>query len=114
MQARVRGDKGAENNYILKYTQQKQGYKGVYIQGPSVHNQRIERLHYDTRHCFLNHFIDLFLHMEEHWLLDRANKVDIYALQFVFVPRIQKSLTEFKVGWNHHQLSTNHPIKFGC
>ena len=44
--------------------------------------------------------------MEEHELLDQANKVDIYALQFVFVPRIQKSLNEFKEGWNHHQLST--------
>ena len=43
--ARVRGDKGAENNYILKYMQQKQGYNGVHIQGPSVNNQRIERLH---------------------------------------------------------------------
>ena len=42
---RVRGDKGAENNYILKYVQQKQGYNEVHIQGPSVNNQRIERLH---------------------------------------------------------------------
>ena len=44
--------------------------------------------------------------MKEHELFDRANKVDIYALQFVFVPRIQKSLNEFKEGWNNHQLST--------
>ena len=44
--------------------------------------------------------------MEEHELLDRAHKVDIYALQFVFVPRIQNSLNEFKEGWNYHQLST--------
>ena len=102
--ARVRGDKGAENNYILQYMQQKQGYKGAYIQGLSVHNQCIERLHYDTTRCVLSHFIDIFLYMEEHELLDRANKVDIYALQFMFVPRIQKSLNEFKERWNHHQL----------
>ena len=44
--------------------------------------------------------------MEEHELLNRANKVDIYALQFVLVRRIKKSLNEFKEGWNHQQLST--------
>ena len=58
--ARVRGDKGAENNSILKYMQQRQGCKGAYIQGPSVHNQRIEGLHYDTTHCVLSHFIGIF------------------------------------------------------
>ena len=103
--ARVRGNNGEENNSILKYMQQKQGYKGAYIQGPSVHNQRMERLHYDTTHCVLSHFIDIFLFMEEHELLDRANKIDIYAVQFVFVPRIQNSLNEFKEGWKNHQLS---------
>ena len=89
MQARVRGDKGAKNNSILKYIQQKQGYKGACIRRPSVHNRLIEGLHYDTTHCVLSHFIDIFLYMEDHELLDRGNKVDIYALQFVFVPRIK-------------------------
>ena len=36
--ARVRGDRGAKNNSILKYMQQKEGYKAAYIQRPSVHN----------------------------------------------------------------------------
>ena len=103
--ARVRGNSGEENNSILKYMQQKQGYKRAYTQGPSVHNQRMERLHYDTTHCVLSHFIDIFLFMEEHELLDRANKIDIYAVQSVFVPRIQNSLNEFKEGWKNHQLS---------
>ena len=54
--ARVIGDRGAENNHILKYIQQKQGYKGPYIQGLSVHNQRIERLHYDTHRLYSKSF----------------------------------------------------------
>ena len=89
MQARVRGDKGAKNNSILKYMQQKQGYKRAYIQRPSVHKQLIEGLHYDTTHCVLSHFIDIFLYMEEHELLDRANEVDIYALQFVLFQELK-------------------------
>ena len=89
MQARVRGDKGAKNNSILKHMQQKQGYKGVYIRRPSVHNRLIEGLHYDTTHSVLSHFIDIFLYMEEHELLDRANEVDIYALQFVLFQELK-------------------------
>ena len=104
--ARVRGDKGGENTGILNFMREKQGYDGAYIQGPSVHNQRIERLHYDTTHCVLSHFIDLFKYLEEHSLLARDNLTDLFALQFVYVPRIQQSLDNFKEGWNHHQLST--------
>ena len=89
MQARVRGDKGAKNNSILKHMQQKQGYKGAYIRRPSVHNRLIEGLHYDTTHSVLSHFIDIFLYMEEHELLDRANEVDIYALQFVLFQELK-------------------------
>lgn len=44
-----------ENVLIMKHMRSKQGYDGAYIQGPSLHNQRIERLYYDTTHCALSH-----------------------------------------------------------
>eukprot|EP00111_Clytia_hemisphaerica_P023888 TCONS_00070358-protein len=106
--ARVRGDRGGENVRILEYMRQNQGYEGAYIQGTSVHNQRIERLHYDTTHCVLAHFIDLFKYMEENGLLQRELNIDRFALHFVFLPRIQNSLNQFQEGWNHHKLSTEH------
>uniref|UniRef100_A0A7M5TT23 Integrase catalytic domain-containing protein n=1 Tax=Clytia hemisphaerica TaxID=252671 RepID=A0A7M5TT23_9CNID len=104
--ARVRGDRGGENVQIMRYMREKQGYEGAYIQGKSVHNQRIERLHYDTTHCVLVYFIDLFKFMEEIGCLRKDNDVDRFVLHFVYVPRIQKSLDEFQEGWNHHKLST--------
>ena len=104
--ARVRGDKGGENVDILRFMREQQGCGGAYIQGPSVHNQRIERLHYDTTHCVLSHFIDIFKYLEENEIMKRDDVVDLFAIQFVFVPRIQKSLNEFQEAWNHHQLST--------
>ena len=103
--ARVRGDHGTENNGIEKFMNEQRGDSG-YLRGPSVHNQRIERLHYDTKHCVLSHFINLFKFMEESELLDRCQEPDIFALHFVFLPRIQKSLDAFKNAWKEHPMST--------
>ena len=104
--ARVRGDNGSENSALAIFMRTTQGYQGAYIQGPSVHNQRIERLHYDTTHCVLSLFINLFIFMESSLILDRNNYIDIFCLHVVFLPRIQRALDEFKDGWNHHPLST--------
>ena len=105
---RVRGDYGSENNGIENYMLQNGCSQRAYIRGPSVHNQRIERLHYDTTHCALAHFIDLFIFIEDHEILDPSNPLDMFALHFTYLPRIQYSLNEFREGWNHHPMSTEH------
>ena len=48
--ARVRGDFGTENTDLASFMKPSfiHGSLYAYIQGPSVHKQRIERLHYDT------------------------------------------------------------------
>ena len=101
--SRVRGDFGGENVRIADFINHN---GGVYIRGPSVHNQRIERLHYDTTHCVLSHFIDLFIFMEENSILQRNDLIHLFSLQFVHLPRIQFALDEFREGWNHHPVST--------
>ena len=104
--AKVRGDFGTENTNLASFMRSAQGYEGAYIKGPSVHNQRIERLHYNTTNCVLSLFINLFLFMENIFIFDRTNFIDIFCIHKIFLPRIQRVLDEFRDGWNHHPSST--------
>lgn len=46
--------------------------------------------------------------MEQCDLLDQLNEKHIYALHYVFIPRINKALDLFMHGWNHHRIRTAH------
>ena len=46
--------------------------------------------------------------MESQGTLDPINERDLYALHYVFSPRINKSLRTFQEGWNHHGIRTEH------
>ena len=58
--------------------------------------------------------------MEDQGILDPVNERDLYALQYVFLPRVNQSLSNFKEGWNHHGIRTEHNMTpyqlftFGC
>lgn len=43
--------------------------------------------------------------MESTGLLNPLDSVHLYALHFVFLPRINKALNDFISGWNKHTLS---------
>uniref|UniRef100_A0A7M5UAN7 Integrase core domain-containing protein n=1 Tax=Clytia hemisphaerica TaxID=252671 RepID=A0A7M5UAN7_9CNID len=83
---------GLENNPVLT--------------GRSVHNQRIERLWLDVKLKVNCIFIDLFRNFEENGLLDPANEVHLFALQYIFCPSINKKLQEFMSSWNNHPIRT--------
>ena len=79
------------------------------IVGSSTHSQRIERLWRDMHKSVTVLFYKLFYYMEGEKLVDPLNKLHMWFLQYVFIPRINKALTEFVFCWNNHSIRTaNH------
>ena len=76
------------------------------ITGNSIHNQRIERLWRDLHRAVIQLFYRLFYHLEHLTLLDPNNNIDIYALQYVYLPRLNMCIEEFRNGWNSHGIRT--------
>lgn len=109
--SRVRADDGGENIAVGDLMIQYRGDgRGTFITGPSVQNTRIERLWHEVVHCILYMFKNIFLHLEQIGLLSRNNDVDLFALHFVYTPRINNALSQFIETFNNHGLSTEHGL----
>ena len=78
------------------------------IVGSSVHNQRIERLWKDMHKCVTSLYYRLFYFMEQNDLLHPLNEKHLFALHYIYIPRINRALTLFMNGWNHHPIRTAH------
>ncbi|KAJ3651927.1 hypothetical protein Zmor_017931 [Zophobas morio] len=105
--SRCRGDHGTENVLVAQYMLAHRGLnRGSFITGRSVHNQRIERLWAEVNRTVSKQFKELFITMEQNDVLDELNELDLFALHYIFIPRIQKSLDEFVNQWNNHSLCT--------
>ena len=104
---RLRTDKGGENVDMWRHMVAIRGEDtNAYIAGSSVHNCRIERLWRDVRSSVVSTYATVFKQLEISGVLDVENDTDLFCLQYVFIPRINKSLDAFREGWNHHSLST--------
>ena len=78
------------------------------IVGASVHNQRMEQLWRDMHKCVTSLFYRLFYFMEQHDLINPMDEMHLFALHYVFLPRINRSLAQFVDSWNHHPIRTAH------
>lgn len=78
------------------------------ITGPSVHNQRIERLWRDIYSGVLSYYYNLFYFMEDEGILDPLNDIHIAALHYVFLYKINEKLQLWREAWAGHRLRTAH------
>ena len=94
-----------ENIGVARLLLDKSGPENVaYLNGLSVHNQRIERLCRDVVTYIVQHFRDLLEFMESIGILDPLSK--LFALHLVYQPRVDKALKDFISFWNNHKLRT--------
>ena len=105
--SRIRCDQGRENVQVVRHMLHHCGIeRRSVLVGSSVHNQRIERLWRDFHCCATQLFYRMFYYMEYHDILDPVNEKHMFALHYVFLPRINKAIEDFKNAWNHHGVRT--------
>ena len=105
--SRIRVDHGGENNLICTLMELLRGAdRGSAIRGKSTNNQKIERAWVDVWNGATNIYYDIFSFLETRGSLDVENERQMWALLYVFLPRLNRELKSFQGQWNHHKIRT--------
>ena len=62
----------------------------------------------DMHRCVCELYYRLFYHLENSDLLDPTQEIHLYSLHYIYLPRINRSLSSFREAWNHHRIRTEH------
>ena len=79
--------------------------RGCFITGRLMHNQRIERLWHDVHQCATQLFYRLFYYLEDDGTYGSI-ELHIFALYYIYLPRVNETLQGFVDGWNNHKVRT--------
>ena len=106
---RVRCDQGTENHevalHMLKnwWFIQKQCHDWQFY--PQSEIRKVMDGHAQNCH---NTILSFILFLEIHSLLDSLNEVHLFALSYIYLPRINSVLNVFTEEWNHHGIREAH------
>ena len=104
--SRIRTDRGGDNIDVAQYMLDHRGLnRGSVLVGSLVHNQRIEHMWKDLYEAVTQVYYRLFYHMERMGLLNPLSDEHLFALHYVYLPRINAAITMFVNGWNTHSIA---------
>ena len=61
-----------------------------------------------SNRCVTQLYYRLFYHLELEGLLDPLSDKHLFVLHYIYLPRIQRSLDQFREGWNYHSIRTEY------
>jgi len=80
------------------------------VEGPSTHNQRIERLWRDVFRSVYHRYYYIFYAMEYSGVLDVTDARHLFPLHLICIPRINNALADFKEAF--FSIFANYLIRF--